>query len=141
VSQITWADVVDQAPELADPKVSISAQTTLLAWANTTLNVAIWGGEDSAKLKLARVYLIAHVATLATKGGIQTAGPVVSQSEGGVSVSYANLMTSAGSGKMGGTTYGQLYEFLLSTTMAKLPIIAGMNGPIGGGFGGGGWFF
>ena len=131
MANVIWQDVVDQAPELANPKVAVAAQTLLLAWANSTLKVSIWGGEDSPKLKLARIYLIAHVATLGSKGGIMTAGPVISQSEGGVSQSYANLMTASSFG-VSGTPYATLYNFLLSTTMAGLPFVAGFRNPFGG---------
>lgn len=127
MADIVWKDVTDQAPELANPKVAIDAQTVLLAWVNTTLKVSIWGGEDSAKYKLARVYLLAHVATLASTRGTLKAGPVISQSEGGVSQSYANLMTTVGTGAHSTTPYGQLYDLLLGTTGARLPFVPGAD--------------
>jgi hypothetical protein len=141
MADIVWQDVVDEAKELANPKVAIGAQTVLLAWANGALNVRVWGGEDSAKLKLARALMVAHIATLIGQRGAAIAGPVTSESEGGVSRSYAQISSATRDPNWAATAYGQAYLTILSTTMARLPFVPGggrggglCGPPFGGGF-------
>ncbi len=130
MTAILWQDVVDHAAELANPKVAIGAQATLLDWANNLFNLRVWGGEESSALKLARIYAVAHVATLIKiGGGGSKAGPVTSESEGGLSRSYAlitAITSGAGDPNWSATAYGRAYLTLLSGRAgARLPFVAG----------------
>lgn len=113
---ISWAMVLNHAPELS--VIPVGAQTDILAHVNTTLKPSVWGGEDSAKLKLARIYLAAHFGTLEkSKGAV--VGPVVSSSAGGLARSFA--VVAGSSSGYADTPYGKQYEALLKTTPARLP--------------------
>ncbi len=127
MAAITWVDVVGvpgnpgPAPELAS--VGTAAQELYLALANDFVNVAMFDGEDGGRTKLARVYIAAHFATLDKLRGTSIAGPVISESRGGLSRSYANLtQMSMASGLFGQTTYGQNYATLVRTSRARFPI-------------------
>lgn len=124
MAAIVWADVVAHASALAD--VDAAQQTDLLALANTHLNVAAFGGEDAPKTKLARIYWIAHFASLpgagATSGGANTAGPVTSESTGGISRAYASLSSSGTAAEFWGeTVWGRRYWTLLRGSRAAWP--------------------
>lgn len=123
MAAILWSDVEAIAVELAD--VPIAAQTLYLDLANKFLNVNMFDGEDGPRVKLARIYLAAHFATLDRQRGTATAGPVISESRGGLSRSYANLFqTSNGPGLFGSTAYGMNYEALVRTSGARWPTVA-----------------
>lgn len=135
MANIVWADVVNHASALANPAVSVPAQTDLLGWANNLLNVRVFGGENSVKYKLARIYLVAHFATLdvlAAAAGLGggstggTTGPVTSESEGGLSRSYGGAGSLAGSSdsSWNATIYGQMYAIIAGTCpRARLPFL------------------
>jgi hypothetical protein len=114
MAAIIWSDVTDEAPELATG-TSAGAQTLILAIVNGAgLNVSNFGGEASDLTKAARVFLAAHMATLARRRGVS--GAVSSQSEGGVSQSYANL---ANPRTLDLTSYGNLLRGLALGTPAR----------------------
>lgn len=115
MAAITWADVIALAPEVAT--IPLGAQTDILAYVNSQLNVVTWGGEDSIQLRLGRIYLAAHLATITVFGG-SGAGPVVSESAGGLSRSYAQASTSGAR-----TGYQDMFLELLRRTPARLPIV------------------
>jgi hypothetical protein len=117
MSAIVWADVVNHAAELSG--VAAGAQTDILAHVNTTLNVSVFGGEDSPKLKLARIYLAAHIATLQSLGG--SSGEIQSETVGGVSYTYAPGSTTGGSFES--TSYGQQYSALIRNSIARFPAV------------------
>lgn len=116
MAAITWADVVAHAAELST--FPVAAQNDILAWVNTHLNVTLFGGEDAAKTKLARVYLAAHTATMDKRGG--AAGPVVSSSAGGLSRSFASPPSGS---DLEATSYGSQYKMLLRTTVARVGFV------------------
>lgn len=124
MAAIDWAAVVSIASELAD--VGVPAQDLYLALANTFINVSMFDGEDGPKTKLARIYIAAHFATLDKQRGTTTAGPVISESRGGLSRSYANLtQMSVAAGLFGQTAYGQNYATLVRTSAAaRMPTVA-----------------
>jgi hypothetical protein len=116
MAAITWDDVVDHAASLVD--VDPGQQTDLLALVNTQLNVGAFGGEDAPKTKLARIYFVAHFASLPSDEG-SSAGPVVSESTGRISRAYQAL-----SGTTEGwdeTRWGRLYQLLLRGSRARWP--------------------
>jgi hypothetical protein len=116
MSAIVWDDVIAHAPELSG--VDEDAQTDILAHVNTTLNVAVFGGEESPKLRLARIYLAAHMTTLMTLGS--SSGDIASESVGGVSYS-ASSTTSTGS--FDTTGYGKQYQALVRNSVARFPLV------------------
>lgn len=123
MTAIVWTDVTAHAAELAD--VGLAAQADYLSLANTFLNVSMLDGEDGARTKMARIYIAAHFATLDRLRGTSVAGPVVSESRGGLSRSYANLtQMSVASGLFGQTTYGQNYATLVRTSRTRWPVTA-----------------
>lgn len=116
MASIVWADVVNHAAELSS--VDTDAQTDILAHVNTTLDVRVFGGEDSPKLKLARIYLAAHMATLQTLGG--SSGDIQSESVGGVSYSYG---AAADASDFSSTSYGKQYSALVRNSIARFPLV------------------
>jgi len=112
MADITWTDVLDIAPELA--AVGAGAQSLYLAHANTALAVEALGGEAAPKLKLARIYLVAHLATAAALAIGGASGPVVSESAGGLSVSYG--AAAAATTDYGSTGYGRSLAALMRTS-------------------------
>lgn len=79
----TWAaDVVPIAPSLATAPAA--TQNLVLAIVDRQIDVCVWGvfADDG------RRYLAAHLGTLVTAAG---AGPVIAETLGDMSRSYANL--------------------------------------------------
>ncbi len=118
--EITWLDVTAVAADLAS--VPVAAQTDILDHVNTTLQVDLFGGEESPKLRLARIYLAAHHGTVAVRS--DTAGPVQSESEEGVSVTYGGGVSIVGSDPLlDSTRWGQAFRQLCRTGAPRAPIV------------------
>lgn len=115
---ITWPDVVVIAAELAS--LGAAAQTLILEHVNTALNVSELGGESSPRLKLARIYLAAHLATISTAGGEAAGGPLIAETIDNISRSYASPLSVSAS-QYNATSYGQLFATLVRTSRARLP--------------------
>lgn len=93
MAAITWSHVTELEPGLSEAPTTL--QTTILAYVHEVVGVAYLGGEDSARLKMARALLAAHLAKLAEQlAGGQTAGPVTSRSMGGISKGWASAQMS-----------------------------------------------
>lgn len=120
MAAITWTDVSTHASSLVDLDVLI--QTDILAFVNEELNCAAFGGEDSAKTRLARIYLAAHLGTVSLLALTGSSGPVTSETEGSVSRSYGDG-SSAFASIYGTTSWGQLYLSLLRSSTAALPFV------------------
>lgn len=117
MADIAWSDVLDFAAELS--VVPTGKQTVLLAYVNTALNVGIVGGtlgEESPKLKLARIYLAAHMASLKNTSGI-----IASEGEGDLSISYS--LPPAGDAYWSRTGYGAAFSNIMRTTRVVLPMV------------------
>lgn len=112
MAAIVWQDVVDEAPELAIG-VSAGAQLALLDFANTRLVVSGFDGEAGRKTFLARVFWVAHTATMFKRRG--QAGARTSQSAGGVSESF-QLPTMTNLGPYSQTSYGILYASIAGSS-------------------------
>ena len=125
MAAITWADVIaTPAPELST--VPVAAQDSILAYVNGLFALDLWGGEGSVELDRARRYMAAHFGTfeLPGSGGGGAAGPVISESAGGLSRAYANLFSSGGDQLLGTTTYGRMYQLLVrQNTRLRGPFI------------------
>lgn len=121
---ILWQDVLDVAPsgDLAG-LTSTTAQGKILAYVNKVVSPDEFGGTengvDHPTYVLARCYLAAHMALMSLRGSSQ-AGPLTSESEGGVSAGYAsiNYMRSP---LLMATAYGQEFAQLV----ARSPAVAG----------------
>lgn len=74
---------------------------------------------------MARIYLAAHLGTVAQSGGSAPAGPVTSETVGQVSRSYAQLVGDAlASSAWASTAYGRQYAAALRASTARLPVVA-----------------
>lgn len=102
MAAITWTDVTNHAPELST--VTAGAQTDVLAYVNAALSVSLFGDETSPRLKLCRVLLAAHLATLEAQRN--TSGPVTAAAAGGLSRSYGALASRSIAGTTG---YGRAF--------------------------------
>ncbi len=124
MAAIDWDAVVALASELA--ATPEDAQDTILAYVNTTLAVAAFGGETSPKLKLVRVLLAAHMASGLTVGGAAgVKGPVTSETVGANSISRSYGSTVSGSGSdFESTPYGRQYLAIVRTSSARFPRVS-----------------
>lgn len=118
MAAIVWADVVAIAPTMADPAVSVAAQAMYLLFANEAIDVRLFAnGETDARLKLARIYLVAHYAAVGlaadASGGAGAAGPVASEGAGTLSRSYANMTSSTTDPLLESTSWGRLYRLIM----------------------------
>lgn len=125
MSYIIWNDVTGHAPETVDTPTG--AQTDILAYVNTALNLGYFGGENSPMTKLARIYLASHFATLLPPlsgiGGAAS-GPVTSEALGDMSRSYAVSASSVFSASLyGSTIYGRLFAMLLRQSSARVGFV------------------
>lgn len=105
---VTWADVAALDPPMA--AVGATTQTAILTFLASYLNAPSWGD----KLDLATLLLAAHLGAITLRGGgAGGVGPVLSESAGAVSRSYANtLMMQQGMAAYGATVWGQQYVTL-----------------------------
>ena len=119
MAAITWANVVDFDSGLST--VDADAQTAILAYVNAEHDVTAFDGEDGPTLKLARIYLAAHLGrTMGVAGA--ASGPVTSASSGGLSVSYGSFATSAEG--LGTTAWGNLYLAIIKRSAATVGFVA-----------------
>ncbi len=118
MADIAWSDVTAFASELST--VDSGAQTDILAYVNDTLSPKAFGGEASPKLRLARIYLAAHVGTLSQSGGSAKAGALTSETADDISRTYAAGVI-ANPSDWNSTSYGQLYAAIVRTSRARLP--------------------
>jgi hypothetical protein len=112
--RITWSDVVAIAPELST--FPLGGQAPILAYVNEGFLRADMFG--AGQLRLAQLNLAAHIATLEKRrGGV---GPLTAESMGGVSRSYANTLLPS---LFATTSYGVVYQLMLKTSLARLPMV------------------
>jgi hypothetical protein len=117
---ITWSDVTAFAPELAT--FDSGAQADVLAYVNTALNLSEWGSESSPQLRLARIYLAAHCATVTNGGSNPVAGPITEEQVGDISRSYGFSGT-VQSTDLESTSYGRMFRFLCNHSPARAPVL------------------
>lgn len=116
MSAITWADVTAVVSTLA--AVDPQQQADLLAMANTRVNVDAFDGEDGIDTRLARIYLVAHFASLPGAGSTAPAGPLVGQTRGKLSQQFQGLPMS-GANEWLLTQWGRRYWQLLNSSRAR----------------------
>lgn len=117
MAQIAWSDVVAFAASLSSTPAS--QQLDVLEFVNRWIAPESFGGEESHTLRMARIYLAAHLAT-ATAGNSGVTGAVTSESIGGMSRSYAVLAADSGLDK---TSYGGVYKNLIKNSVGRLPFV------------------
>lgn len=120
MAAITWANVIDHAPGLST--VDTDAQNDILAYVNTALKVDEFYGEASPMLKLARIYLAAHMGTMIAQAVTGQVGPVQAESVGGVSRAYA-VAQFAQTSSLADTTWGRAFLQLVRVSPARAPIV------------------
>lgn len=119
MASIIWADVIAHAAELSSAHIVV--RTDALAFANARVSSANHDGEDGPTTRLARIYLAAHyVASNPSFGG--GAGPVTSESEGGLSRSYA-VASSTAWDALGSTAWGRKFSALGRGSRARAGIL------------------
>ncbi len=121
MSAIVWADVVAVSSPLAATVLAV--QTDLLTLVNTGFGAfpQIFDGEDGIKTRLARIYVAAHFASLPGAGEQRPAGPVTSQTRGGLSQSYQALSAGSRNDTWNDTQWGRRYLQLLLGSRATWP--------------------
>lgn len=142
-SQITWDDVVAVAPELASATItSATGRSAILAYVNTwnsgstlvawdcdwdttigTPGNGIGGGDDGPLLRLLRMHLAAHFATMARRAASGAAGPVTSEAAGGLRRSYGLSVVAFGDPGLSLTLYGQTAMTLMRLSLAHGPVL------------------
>lgn len=118
MADILWSDVTDAITDL--PTISASMQTAILGLVNKRVDGAVFDGEDGETTKLARIFLAGHLAVMSKRPARGSAGPVTSESAGGLSRSYAQ-MTSAS--ELALTAHGTAFSFLVRTSGARAPFV------------------
>lgn len=123
MAPISWSDVTTQPGLASLTSVDPIAQNVILAYVNDALSVTLVGGslgEESPKLKLARIYMAAHLGLLTPRAGI-----VSSEGEGDLSIAYSlPPMPPGGDPFWQRTSYGAAFQMLIRTTGAILPTVA-----------------
>lgn len=117
MDDITKADVLDIDAALV---ASDDAWVWILAYVNRFDLTQVEEDEDTAQL--ARIYLAAHMVKASKAGAGSAAGPVTSESVGGVRRSYALVAMSSAS-SLRTTRYGQLFLDIVSASLANGPFL------------------
>ncbi len=120
MAAITWPNVVDFAATLST--TAVGAQDAILAYVNQALQPEVYGGEDATKLRLARIYLAAHMGEILRRQGIGGAVTGESISAESVSFSYAAPFHGAIS-SLETTSWGLEFQRLTNSTYARLPVV------------------
>lgn len=108
MAAIIWSDVVADAPELS--AVAPAAQTVLLLYVNSVLDVAGYGGESHIRTRTARVMLAAHMATMFRRRGVP--GFLSEQHAGPIGESFAMPPMAAMLNEFAMTSYGALFAMV-----------------------------
>lgn len=124
MAPIAWSDVVGYASQMS--AVSATAQALILDYVNITMSVAIFGGEDAPKTKLARVLLACHLGACGPIGGA-SAGIISKEVEGGLEIDYVLPPIPIGTDPFWSRTgYGlSFYSLLKSSPLARMPVVSG----------------
>ena len=123
MEDIVKADVLAVAPELAVGSRALTDPfwVDLLIYANEFDFTSV---DTDQTVRMARIFLCAHLGSRAMRSGTGVAGPVTSEAAGGVRRSYGLI---AGVGGMipelHSTPYGMTLEFILTTSGAHGPFL------------------
>lgn len=114
---ITWADVVNIAPDLAD--VPASAQAAILADVAAQLaNASAW--PSPALHATACTYLAAHLGTMYARGATGAVGAVIGESVGSVSRQYAAPSPMGSDPTWDATPWGKAFRTLRRRCLGRL---------------------
>ena len=117
---IVWADVTAVAAELTTTAVASDTRTYVLDYVNNrAIDGDVWGefADDGKR------YLAAHMATMAISGSGGAAGPVILETLGPMSRSYATTASTSGDDSLSLTRYGREYLRLLRIAVAVPGIV------------------
>lgn len=112
MADITWDDVTDLQANLSAAEAD--AQTKILAYVNGELNPDAFGGADSARFVMARIYLAAHLGELARRNGERS---VSSKLIGAERISIAYGLSTEG---LAQTSWGAEYAEMLAASPLRI---------------------
>ena len=119
---ISKTDVTNFASELAS-----SAIPTALAWVDILSYVGTFDltltGEDAQTDRMAKIFLAAHMATMDKRAASTAAGPLTSESVGGIRRSYGLLAQMTSASSLMSTRYGQMYLEIIGMSLASGPMV------------------
>ena len=119
MADITWSDVTGMFPtDQILAGLGVPAQDLILGRVNKRLSASYFGGKDDERFTLARIYLAAHMGVMGALGHGAAAGPVIAETEGGVSRSYAVMGLIAG--QHSSTSYGRLFDDLVRSMPGRV---------------------
>lgn len=116
---ITWADVVNIAPEQASI-TSTGVQNALLAVVEAQIEPSVWTEFADGMDDIARAWLAAHYGALWLRNGDQ-AGALASQTLGPMSESY--VLPPGVMGALATTKYGIEYQRLVQLLPSSLGFV------------------
>lgn len=119
---ILWTDVTGMFPnDTVLAAVPVAAQTLILSRVEM-LSATFFGGDDSDRFKLARIYLAAHTGLEASRNGAPPSGPLTGQSEGGASESFA-VPPILLKGSHSSTQYGVMFDDLVRSSPYRVGVM------------------
>jgi hypothetical protein len=122
VASIAWSDVVAIAPQLAT--IPVAAQNAFLAYVNIEIDVVKVGGdlgEDSPRLRMARLYLAAHMGEMWRRKG--QSGELTSENVGATAIAFTYGARNFDGDVLKTTSYGLEYERIMASRAAlRMPI-------------------
>lgn len=124
MAAILWTDVSECFAELATAPLAMQ-MLALVTVNGGGLAADNFDGEAGTMTRTARIFLAAHIATLAMRRG--QAGAISSQSEGGVSQSYG--LSLANPRVLDLTSYGNLFRQLVMGTGARAGLLVRSSCP------------
>lgn len=120
MAALIWDDVVAFAPKL--DTIDPGAQEDILDHVNISLDPGAFGGEDAAKLRLARINLAAHIGTMLQRG-VGGGGQITSEEAGGLKRTYAVSQAAVDGSGLEATAFGQEFKALVRSSLARLPFV------------------
>lgn len=118
MADIAWQDVLDAFPTDAQLAAMPPALTNvIIERVNTEISATFFGGSESAKFKLARFAMAAHMA-LTMLPANAAAGPVTAETIDDLSRSYAVTVT----GSHASTGYGQTFDDLARSSPYRIGV-------------------
>lgn len=118
MSIIVKADVTNFATELTSTQINDGMWADVLAYVNQVNLSAL---DSAIDIRMARIFLAAHLGSVTRRsasGGYEAAGPVTSESVGGVRRAYATVASAGvGSSSLSESRYGRMFSQILGSTM------------------------
>ncbi len=116
MADITWDDVVNHASELGS--VDEDAQDDILDYVNRNVATDLF---TASQLKLAKIYLAAHLGTVAKSKGSTSTGAVTSETAGRLTRSYS--VVASATSDLDGSSYGKQYSAMVKRSAARVPFV------------------